>query len=399
MAVRTDPHAPRAREQAEQPLPPQRAPEQPQQPQQPQQPVSPRRTPPTIAIAAVLVTLVLGALMNGPGLESAATGLQVGATRDAAMSVAAGVARSGAALGLDRPHRWLTAARDSDLGVLAGTATELGSAEGSDPGQRGGQQVDSEAAGATGTDPDTSDDAAPEGAQGAPTQAERTSREQERTSREQDPAVRPITADAPLEVLLAGDSLIGAIADGYGRHTVDDELIDWDKDVRISTGLARPDVLNWPLHLEQLLDARDPDVVVLMLGGNDDQSLVGGADGVVHYGQPGWEEEYQRRVTRLQTIAAGQGRTVVWLELPAVRPGKLEQARQRMNAAARRAAAGTGVLLLDTDAILAPEGYTARLRGVQVRADDGVHLTHPGGDLVAEAIDRVVSDRFGLPAD
>ena len=384
MAVRTDPDAVLATRR------PQRPPE-PEQPLRREQP--PRRTPPTIAIAAVLVTLVLGALMNGPGLQAAATGLPVGATRDAAMSVAAGVARSGATLGLDRPHRWLTAARDSDVGARLGAAT-LAPVDVQAVGHRDDQQLDT----GTTTDAATREDAAVDGAtEGAGGTQQQATAQADGTSRDHDRSRRSITADAPLEVLLAGDSLIGAIADGYGRRSVDNELVEWDKDVRISTGLARPDVLDWPLHLQQLLDARDPDVVVLLLGGNDDQSLVGSADGVVHYGQPGWEEEYEARVTRLQTIAASQGRTVVWLELPSVRPGRLEQARQRMNAAARRAAAETGALLIDTDAILAPEGYTPRLRGVQVRAEDGVHLTHSGGDLVAEVVDRVVSGGYGLP--
>ncbi len=391
MAVRTDPDAVLAPRRAR----PARRPEQParrEQPARPGRPRRPRRTPPIFAIAAVLVALLLGALMNGPGLQSAATGLPVGTTRDAAMTMAAGVARSGAALGLDRPHRWATAARDSELGSLLGTATST-PADGATAAQRPQQEDEHDPTTAGDTREDTAGDVATAGAGTAP----RPTAQAESTSRDHDRTRRPITADAPLEVLLAGDSLIGAIADGYGRRTLDEELVEWDKDVRISTGLARPDVLDWPLHLQQLLDARDPDVVVLLLGGNDDQSLVGGADGIVHYGQPGWEEEYQSRVTRLQTIAASQGRTVVWLELPSVRPTKLEQARQRMNAAARRAAAETGVLLIETDAIIAPEGYTPRLRGVQVRSDDGVHLTHPGGDLVAEVIDEVVSARYGLP--
>ncbi len=414
MAVRTDPDAPAAAERHSSQRPARTA-EQRNRPEQVHQPGSPRRTPPNVAVAVVLVTLVLGALMNGPGLESAATGLSVGRTRDAAMSVAAGVARSGAALGLDRPHQWLAAVRDGDLGARVGTAAELAAAQGSDLEQRGRPQPDGQTSAAIDARSDAPDDGARDVASGeqddATQEPGRATQEPDNAAREPDNAVqepgnaaqepdrttRSITADAPLEVLLAGDSLMGTVADGYGRRSTDDELVDWDKDVRISTGLARPDVLNWPLHLQQLLDARDPDVVVLLLGGNDDQSLVGGADGVVHYGQPGWEEEYQERATQLQTIAASQGRTVVWLELPAVRPGKLERARQRMNAAARRAAAGTGALLIDTDAIIAPEGYTVRLRGSQVRADDGVHLTHAGGDLVAEVIDRVVSDRFGLP--
>ena len=378
MAVRTDP------------APARRAPGAPAneptlQGPRPRRPRPPRWSRPTTAVAATLVALLLAALMNGTGLQTAATGLPVGATRDAAMSVSAGVARAGAALGLDHPHRWLTTARDGEVGALLGIA-----ASGTGGEVAGGRPGD----GQGGTDPSDGAEGQDTGAGAADGAADGTTTP---ATHDRDRATRTITAEAPLEVLLAGDSLIGAVADGYGRRTVDSELVAWDKDVRISTGLARPDVLDWTLHLEQLLEARDPDVVVLLLGGNDDQSLVGGPDGVVHYGQPGWEEEYQARITDLQSIAARQGRTVVWLELPAVRPTRLEQARQRMNAAARRAAEATGVLVVDTDAILAPEGYTPRLRGVQVRAGDGVHLTHPGGDLVAEVLDRVVAERYGLP--
>ena len=337
-----------------------------------------QRTPPTIAVAAALIALLLGALLNGPGLVTAATGLPIGPLRDAAMVVADGTARTGAALGLDRPHQWLTAARDSDPGAALGLAAAVTGAASAD---------------------DRSD-----GDEGATVSAD----EEDRAAQLADPVVtgsarehgrlrRTITAEAPLEVLLAGDSLIGAVADGFGRQTAENDLVTWHKDVRISTGLARPDMLDWHRHLQQLLDARDPDVVVLLVGGNDDQSLMGAEGGVVHYGQPGWEEEYESRIARLQAIAADGGRTVVWLEVPAMRPARLEQARQRMNAAAQRAAAGTEVVLVDTDRIVAPEGYTARVQGVQIRADDGVHLTHPGGDRVAEVVDRVLTERYDLP--
>ena len=338
-----------------------------------------QRTPPTIAVAAVLIALVLGALLNGPGLVRAATGLPVGPVRDAAMVVADGAARTGATLGLDRPQRWLTTARDSELGAALGIAATTAGAE---------APADDQPDGGDGTT--VSGDGGDSASQHADLAVTNSTRDHDRVR-------RPITAEEPLEVLLAGDSLMGAVADGFGRQTAENDLMTWHKDVRISTGLARPDVMNWHLHLQQLLDARDPDVVVLLLGGNDDQSLVAAPDGVLHYGQPGWEEEYEARAARLQEIAAGADRQVVWLEVPAMRPSKLDQARQRMNAAARRAAAETGVLLVDTDAIIAPQGYTARLAGVQVRADDGVHLTHPGGDLVAEVLDRVLSERYGLP--
>ena len=379
MAVRTDPDLVRAPRAARQQHEPRLTP----QAQQSRRPRGPRRTGPVATVSAVLVALVLGALLNGAGLERAATALPLGPVRDAAITIATSTARAGAALGFDRPHRWLLTVRDRAFGgdaFLAVTASGGGATGATD---------DTDGDEGAPTDPVADDSQATADGHGDPVIAG--------SAADHDRSRRPITADQPLEVLLAGDSLIGAIADGFGRQTSDNALVTWHKDVRISTGLARPDVLDWHLHLQQLLEARDPDVVVLLLGGNDDQSLTGSADGVRHYGQPGWEEEYEARVARLQTIAAGAGRTVVWLEVPAMRPAKLEQARQRMNAAARRAAAATGVLLLDTDLIVAPEGYTTRAQGVQIRADDGVHLTHPGGDLVAEVIDQLLTERYGLP--
>ncbi len=41
---------------------------------------------------------------------------------------------------------------------------------------------------------------------------------------------------------------------------------------KLGTGLARPDVFDWPAKLAELLDAFQPDLVIAMLGGNDAQA-------------------------------------------------------------------------------------------------------------------------------
>jgi len=324
-----------------------------------------------VTVAAVLVALLLGGLLNGPGLVAAASGLEVGVTRTVAVRLASLVETTGTLLRLDGPGRWMSDLRDQGLQAL-------GDPSGGDDGQS--------ASDATST-------ATPEGTQDDPAALAPV----EGAVREHDRTRRPVSAAQPLEVLLVGDSLIGSIADGFGRVTDGRETIAWAKDVRISTGLARPDVLDWHRHLEQQLAEHDPDVVVLMLGGNDDQSLTGAADGVLHLGQDGWAEEYERRVRELLAIAAGQDRLVVWLGLPAMRPDKLERTRPTLRAAAERAIAGSEAVLLDTEPIVSPDGYTPRLDGVPVRADDGVHLTHAGGDRVAARLDRLLQDRYDLP--
>lgn len=361
-----------------------------------------RRTAPRTAVGAVLTALVLGAMLNGSGLVSAATVLEVGPTRTVAMSVATHIEALGQVLGLDRPRSWLTGVRDGALGSALGTARGplLPDAAAADADTAQPRELDGHAAPGA-PDParsasEMADTRASDGGT-ASTQSRGDGDARGDAAGEQPRGQRTITAEDPLRVHLIGDSLIGNIADGFGRLNGERNTVRWDKDVRISTGLARPDVFDWHDHLDAQLATHDPEVVVLMLGGNDDQSLVGSDTGVVHYGQDGWEAEYRRRAAQLLDTARGSDRLVVWLELPAMRPEKLEEARLRMNAAVRSAVDDTDVVRIDTGELVAPDGYTTRLDGVQIREDDGVHLTHDGGDRVAVAIDRVLREHYELP--
>lgn len=343
---------------------------------------TPRRSTPRVTVAAVLTALALGALLNGPGLVSAATGLDVGVVRTVALPAATLIADTGALLGTDRVHAWLSDLRDGRTTSPGVAADPRDVPAATTPPARAGSDLGAALPDEPATTPPGRADPAPIAATAAT---------------DHDRARRPVTAEAPLEVLLIGDSLIGTIADGFGRLTDGRDTIRSASDVRISTGLARPDVLDWHRHLDDQLAVHDPDVVVLMLGGNDDQSLTAGPDGVIHLGQDGWAAEYERRVADLLAIGGQGDRLVVWLGLPAVRPDKLERTRPTIQAAVERAIAGTDAVLLDTAPIVSPNGYTTRLDGEQVRAGDGVHLSQPGGELVATRLDQLLTELIDLP--
>jgi uncharacterized protein len=345
-----------------------------------------RRVGPATAVRSVLVALALGAALNGPGLVTAATGLPLGTTREVALTLATGMERGAAALGLDRPRRWLAGSR---IGWLPGAAPVVAVGAGGPAG----------ATGAAPGDP-TPTAVPPAGGGGATSPSDLADGTTPPSAVASEPTVarpRPVSAEDPLRVLLIGDSLIGTVADGFGRLMDGRDDVRWVSDVRVATGLARPDVLDWVAHLSEQLEANDPDVVVLMIGGNDDQSLMVPGGDPVHYGRDGWAQEYEARAARLLEVAGGEGRTVVWVALPAMRPGRLDEARRLTNAAVARAAAGRDVLLVDAGPLVSPDGYAARIDGVPVRADDGVHLTHAGGDRVAPAIAGVIRERWGVP--
>jgi uncharacterized protein len=209
----------------------------------------------------------------------------------------------------------------------------------------------------------------------------------------QDPATptttvvhRAPSAEAPLRLLFAGDSLIGNVATGITRAARHEDRLAISVEYQVATGLARPDVLSWPAHLAGVLAAVDPEVVVLMFGGNDDQDLE------TEHGRAGllteeWRLEYGRRIGLMMDLAATEGRHVIWLGIPTIRRDRLEAARVAMNELARtEAGLRLRATYVELDPVLAPEGYATDVGGTRVREHDGVHLTIAGGEVLAPTL-------------
>ena len=83
-----------------------------------------------------------------------------------------------------------------------------------------------------------------------------------------------------------------------------------------ATGLSRPDYYDWPAHLAQDTATGNPEVVVLLVGANDDQPLETPGGGVADFATPEWVTEYGRRAGALMDQVRREGRTVVWVGLP-----------------------------------------------------------------------------------
>ncbi|HEY8080920.1 MAG TPA: DUF459 domain-containing protein [Acidimicrobiales bacterium] len=120
-------------------------------------------------------------------------------------------------------------------------------------------------------------------------------------------------------VLVIGDSLGIDLAWGF-TPTVDarDHLAVVDEAVG-SSGLVRSDFYNWPAHLRSDLAATHPDVVVVLLGTND-QQVLGTSRGIANPGTPAWDKVYAARVRQLGTIIRRARVSLVWVSLPRMGP-------------------------------------------------------------------------------
>ena len=119
------------------------------------------------------------------------------------------------------------------------------------------------------------------------------------------------TASKPITILDVGDSLGEDLGLGLGYTLGNNPLVRVVQAARGDTGLARPDYYNWPAHFAALLNEYHPQVVTILIGGNDSQSF--DADNqVVVFGTSLWRTIYTERVELMMHEAQeGAGTTAM----------------------------------------------------------------------------------------
>ncbi len=221
---------------------------------------------------------------------------------------------------------------------------------------------------------------------------------------------RPDAAARSRTVLLLGDSLI---VTSFGESL--EQLLNAQPGVRAvrraksSTGLARPDFFDWMKVGREEVERHQPDVVVVILGGNDGQGLTdeqGKAQ--VQWGASGWEAAYQQRATEFLRMLSAPGRQVLWVELPFTGLPRFERKLQIIRRVLREAVRGesasthleTRPFFVDAKGRLLREAPVEGFRKpMRLRMADGVHFTVAGGRYFANKVHPVVMSLLEAPRE
>ena len=204
------------------------------------------------------------------------------------------------------------------------------------------------------------------------------------------PDVRVPTTDDPLRVWIGGDSMIGSAGLAFRRIAAASGVMASDEvDVRVSTGLARPDFFDWPAHLEEQVLAKDPEIVILMFGANDAQSLRRPDGSYCRRFEQCWLDTYRGRVADTMDLLREPGgkRLVVWVGQPIMSSSSGVHGIDKMNhlfwdeARKRHWVAYVDAWAWFVDAAGAYARHLPAEDGTEsrMRAQDGVHLTMAGG--------------------
>jgi hypothetical protein len=317
------------------------------------------------AVLVALFALLLGALLNAPGIHKSASSQSEGWKRDLALAFTGPLEDVSHAFLLDRPRQALKAAlgREDDDDIDTAVALPETPQDGNEPPP-------------------------------PPTPMKKLT----------------FTPDRPLRLWIAGDSLVVVPGESILRAVAENRAIEAARkvDARIASGLERPDVFNWFTYVRDELTRRKPGAVVVMFGGNDDHDLMTGVPEGTNlgpFGSTSWTAEYRRRVRGVMDRITRSGAYLVWIGLPLTRDTEQTDRFDVINTIVQKEAAKRHgrVFYLDTYFFFAGDDggfaqYVADDSGrlQKMRADDGVHFERPAGDLIAREVLRRLNARFDL---
>jgi hypothetical protein len=197
-------------------------------------------------------------------------------------------------------------------------------------------------------------------------------------------------------IAFVGDSL----SDGYwegitvvaGRDACLRTHLELGRFAKNSTGLTRPDKLDWIAEIRRVGESFKPNLFVMSLGLNDRQSVV--EHGVITMdNSPGYNDKYKERITAVLKSAASTKASLLWIGLPAMRAAMTDKDTREKNQLYAEAIAAFGApnmqyvepwkLAATGVDSFASFGPDQNGRMVQIRTADGEHFTVAGEVLTA----------------
>ncbi len=225
------------------------------------------------------------------------------------------------------------------------------------------------------------------------------------------PPETPVLPEQPLRVLILGDSFAATGPGALLEKKLDahPHVVCYRKG-KSASGLARPDFFDWMNEGKAHADWRKPDLVVVVMGGNDGQDLArrkGTGDRRVPWNHDDWSDAYRERVDRFLARVSAPGRKILWLGLPSMGLASLEKKLTIIREVQKSAvqALGEDAVYLDTapfvtddeGQMLTHANVGPRQKRQKIRADDKIHFTMSGSEYFAGFVYPEVLEVLGLP--
>jgi uncharacterized protein len=219
------------------------------------------------------------------------------------------------------------------------------------------------------------------------------------------PALRRVRAtEAVARVLVVGDSQAQGLAAGLQRQFRGDSSWRVIDRSRIATGLCSPSRFDWPAAAPGIGEAERGAISVVMFGANDRPPvrLHGRIDDKL---EASFAASYCAHVRAIVDGLKRSCASVIWVGHPIVRDPVYAEDMELLNRFYAQESVEAGAewfpswpLFVDTEGNYAPYGKGNDGQTTRLRADDGVHFTGAGYDVLARALLPVIELRRPVAA-
>lgn len=208
----------------------------------------------------------------------------------------------------------------------------------------------------------------------------------------------------PLKFVIIGDSMILV---GFGP-ALEQTLLSYPeisvyREGQYSTGLNRIDYFDWYARTQLLIDEQKPDVLIVMYGANDGQSITDSNGYIAPYFSPDWFTIYHQRVNAYLATFSPQVKQIIWVGPPSTENIEFKEKLWAMHEVySSECIKFENVKYVYSWEKFNINGQSASVMsdssGVSqlVKQDDGVHLTDHGGKILAEFVIESMSNEVVL---
>jgi hypothetical protein len=197
---------------------------------------------------------------------------------------------------------------------------------------------------------------------------------------------------SPAAIVVFGDSQAAGLARGLQRVLIDDQRHRVLNRTHPGVSLVHAE-REWLPPIQRFVETEKADIAIVMFGGNDRIDMRDSASRYLRFGTDAWRDAYTERVERVLNILISAGLKVTWCGNPIARSAKYSTDMDYINKLYEAEAARFGAQFLPLWAAVVDDqgGYTAYGKdrdGIteRLRADDGIHFTAAGYELIAQKI-------------
>ncbi len=210
-----------------------------------------------------------------------------------------------------------------------------------------------------------------------------------------EPPPPPPAKRAPDTMIVIGDSFAVGVGMTLAQDLKPYPHISLIQRGKISSGLNSPKFYDWESELQRLIAAKKPDMLVVMIGGNDAHNGKGDQD---------WGQQYKLRCESFLRIAKEHDLPVYWSGLPPMGDKGFSARIKVANQAMKDACDASGncryvdcwELFTDDKGEFTCQKKLSDGKTVTTRAKDGVHFTMNGYRLLSSRIIETIDDDFSL---